>query len=496
MLRFKVFQNGAPASEVDLKGAHLLGGERVPIRGEVRFEKGHIVCEPRSRAAAALAIQWTVPGFGRVMLETPRLLDRAQPYDLLSELARGHLMRISLKREDWGLYDNAEGSDAVKAVDKARDLLLTAITCVNDVEAAAHAEKALIAALGAGESVARHYAGMSLGRRRATNLISQKPLGCRLDPAEVFSSGAAAAHPQRMPNGLDFVCIPMSWRAIEPKEGKVSLSAIEPWVRVIRERKLQLWAGSMLSFDDAHRPEWWTGSGKEKEYERLRESAAKHLKQMYKALAPHVQMWEIASGLHAYNPLKLKLEQIMELTRMSSMLARQAGPKVQTILTIVPPWPDYYAADPQTMPPLLYAEMAIQSGISFDALGIEIRFGHLPADNIVRDMLQVSSTLDRFGNLGKPIHVMAAGVPSCPDGTGGSWRGPWSEDVQAQWLAEFYETAFSKPYVETVSWHGLADCPDDPGACGLLRTDLSPRPALQRLQTFRESLLSPTTTAS
>lgn len=490
MLRFKVFSNGAPATQVDLSGAHILGGERVPIRGEVRFEKGEIVCEPRSRAAAALAIQWDVPGFGKVMLETPRLLDRAAPYDLLSELARGQLMRISLKREDWGLYDCADGASVIKEIDTARDLLITAMTAANELDAAAAAEKSLVAAVRAGESVTKLYSGISMGRRRDANQICQKPLGCRLDIAEVFQSGAAAAHPQRLPNGLDFVSIPVCWRDIEPKEGKASLTSIEPWVRVIRERKLQLWAGSLLTFDDLHRPEWWTGTSKEKDYERLRESAAKHLRQMYKALAPHVQAWEIAAGLHSYNPLKLKLEQIMELTRLSSMLARQAGPKTQAILTIVPPWPDYYAADPQTMPPLLYAEMAIQSGISFDALGIEIRFGHRPAENIVRDMLQISSVLDRFGNLGKPIHVIAAGVPSCPDGTSGSWRGPWSEELQANWLAEFYETAFGKPFVETVSWHGLADCQDDACASGLLRTDLSPRPALAKLQSFRETLLA------
>jgi len=490
MLRFRVFENGAPATTVDLRGAHLLGAERVPIRAELRFEKGHLVCEPRSRAAAALAIQWNVPGFGKVMLETPRLLDRAAPYDLLCELARGQLMRISLKREDWGLYGAPDSEEVIRTVDTARDFLLTAITCSNEAECAAHAEKALIAALNAGEAVSGLHASICLGRRRATSQVAQRPLGCRLDIAEVYTSGASTAHPQRLPGGLDFVSVPMPWRVIEEKEGKASLAAIEPWVRIVKERKLQLWAGSLLSFDDVHRPDWWSGSSKEKDYVRLRDAAAKHLRQMYKALAPHVQAWEIASGLHAYNPLKLKLEQVMELTRLSSMLARQASPKTQAILTIVPPWPDYYAADPQTVPPLLYAEMAIQSGISFDALGIEIRFGHLPADNIVRDMLQVSSMLDRFGNLGKPIHVVAAGVPSCPDGSGGSWRGPWSEEIQARWLAEFYATAFARPFVETVSWHGLADSPNDPAASCLLRSDLSPRPALQKLQSFRESLLT------
>lgn len=488
MLRFNVFENGAPAKQLELTHAHLLGGERVPIRGELRFESGQIICEPRSRVAASLAVLWSVKGFGRVLLETPRLLDRKEPYNLLVELARGQMMRISLKREDWGLYDYPDGASVYRDVESARDLLLDAMTAADDTGASALAEQALAAALRAGEAVGALHADCYLCRRAAMGQTPPGAIGGRLDVAETYKSsgGPVTVHPQRIPKGLDFLSIPMSWRHIEPKEGKASLTVIEPWVRAVRDRKMNLWAGALLTFDAAHRPTWWKGSARD--FERLRDTAAKHLRQMFKALTPHVAAWEVCSGLHAENPFKLNLEQIMDLTRLAANLARQTSPKIPAILTITPPWSDYYAADPQTIPATLYAEMALQSGIPFDAFGIEIRFDGAGSGPCVRDLMQVSSILDRYGNLGKPLHVVAAGVPSSPPCTNGSWHGDWSEEIQANWLREFYQIALSKPFVETVAWHGIADEPGVPACGGLLRADLTPKPAYQELIRFRDRL--------
>jgi hypothetical protein len=104
-------------------------------------------------------------------------------------------------------------------------------------------------------------------------------------------------------------------------------------------------------------------------------------------------------------------------------------------------------------------------------------------------MMQVSSILDRFGNLGKPVHITAAGVPSGGSAAGGSWHGDWSEEVQARWARDFYQVALSKPFVETVCWQTLADGADGKDAGGMLRTDLSPKPAYQEILAFRKKLL-------
>jgi len=70
------------------------------------------------------------------------------------------------------------------------------------------------------------------------------------------------------------------------------------------------------------------------------------------------------------------------------------------------------------------------------------------------------------------------------------WREPWSEQVQSEWLRGFLEIALSKPFVESVSWHGLVDDEHEqiPNG-GLLRWDHEPKQAYDELLKFRSEVL-------
>jgi hypothetical protein len=501
MLRFKVFQNGVPAKSLSLEGAHLLGTDRVPLRAEIKFTNGELICEPKARGAAALALMWPVKGLtkqptpaanvgglefgaagGRMMIETTRLIERTRPYILNLELARGQLMRISLKREDWGLYDYAEGAPIYQQVDRARDLLVAAITAANESKASELGDAAIAASVRAGEAVAAFHADVFLKRRIAEHKIVKRPLGCRID-----SVGECEAQIEPLSRAFDFALLPFSWRTLEPSEGKYQPEAIERCVQTLRIRKVPIWGQSLLSFERGLLPEWLPTLADD--YEQIRERAARQIKYVLKQFGAHVRAWEVIGGVHATNAFKFSFEQLMDLTRVATILVKQMSPRSKAIIGIVLPWGEYYASDPRTIPPLLYAEMAVESGIGFDAFGLEMQFGAGERGLYVRDLMQISALLDRFGTLGKPLHVTAAGVPSSGgSATQGSWRGPWSEEVQARWLREFYRIALSKPFVETVSWRLLADQPDAGDCGGLLNADLSPKLACAELKTLHQEL--------
>jgi len=482
MLRFKVIENGAPMKSVNLDGAHLVGNDRVPIRAEFRFEDGEIIAETRSRGAAALALMWPVKGIGRLMVETPRLREREEPYVLHVELARGELMRISQKREDWGLYDLPEGQPYYDDIDKARDLLVAAMTATDDATAARLGEEALAASIKAADALSVFQAEFTLARRRGASPPARHPLGCRLEVAQ-FSEAAV----QRLAEAFDFLALPLPWSLLQPKEGKYSTAAIEQGLQLVRPRRLPVWGASVLSFEAEDLPGWLPGSVKN--YDQLRDAVARHLRNVFKAFEGHVQAWEVISGVHAHNRFRLNFEQIMELTRMAALMARQVSPRCQIIIGIVLPWGEYYSHDPQTIPPQLYAEMAVQSGVNFDAFGIELQFGGQSHAQYVRGMMQISSLLDRFGNLGKPLHITTAGVPSAgATPVSGHWRGEWSEQIQADWLRDLCRVAFSKPFVESVAWQALMDGRQPSPHGGVLRSDLSPKPAFEAAKGLRKEL--------
>src|ERR1035437_729751 len=142
MLRFRVFRDGAAPGDIDLSTAYLVGSDSVPIRGEFSYLEGEIFCRKRAAGAAALNIMWATKGFGSVMLETTRLPERDEPYNLNLELARGRVMRLMQKREEWGLFDIAEAGLVNEKAVEARDLLLEAITHQEDaVKASGYADK-------------------------------------------------------------------------------------------------------------------------------------------------------------------------------------------------------------------------------------------------------------------------------------------------------------------------------------------------------------------
>jgi hypothetical protein len=480
MIRFNVFDDGKPAASIDLDHAYLVGTDRVPLRADLKFARGQIVCSTQVRGAAALAIPWPVPGMGRLMMETTRLMERKEPYNLHVELARGQLMRISQKREDWGLYDFPDGQAIYDDVAAARDLLVNAITADNDAAAARQGDAAIAASVKAGEALGLFHADVFLERRREQHQFGERPFGCRMDLNKVSEPQLA-----RLADSFDFVSLPMSWGLLEQQEGNHQAAAFDPLVKVLRKKKVALWGHGLVSLHEGGAPAWIQTYADD--YERLREYVARHIKAVVRQLGAHVTAWEVVTGIHAHNAFNLSFEQLTEISRLATTLVRQTSPRSTVMLGIVMPWGEYYARDPRTIPPNLYAEMAVQSGINFDAFAIEITVGTGRTQQIVRDTMQISAMLDRFGSLGKPLHVIF-GAPSVPTPNGSS-NANWSEESQATWAESVYRIALSKPFVETVTWDRLSDgAPASPDG-GLLRADLTPKPAYDRIRALREKLM-------
>jgi hypothetical protein len=149
----------------------------------------------------------------------------------------------------------------------------------------------------------------------------------------------------------------------------------------------------------------------------------------------------------------------------------------------------------------MYAEMVTQAGISFEAFALELELGVPAPGMFMRDLFQVSTLLDRFATLGRPLFITAVSAPgqATPDlgsesdgkldpSRGGRWHRPWDAQLQADWMEAVYNVALSKPYVESIAWGNLADIrPTVPGG-GLLDDMMRPKPAFQRLNQMREKL--------
>jgi hypothetical protein len=169
------------------------------------------------------------------------------------------------------------------------------------------------------------------------------------------------------------------------------------------------------------------------------------------------------------------------------------------MITLAHPFGEYHAHSRAAVPPLLYAEMLAQSGINFEAFSLELEMGVPAPGMFMRDLFQISSLLDKFSTLGRPVFVTAVAIPgrSTPDpndssegrldpSLGGRWHRPWDPQLQAEWMEAVYQVALSKPFVEAIAWSNLADMRQNVPGGGLFDDMLQPKPAFTKLQQLRE----------
>jgi hypothetical protein len=201
--------------------------------------------------------------------------------------------------------------------------------------------------------------------------------------------------------------------------------------------------------------------------------------------------------LNAVNLFGFSVEQILEMTRAATMAVKAVNPRSFRLVEIEGLWGEYHAVTPNTVSPLAYMDMILQSGISFDAFALQMRFGKNESGMHVRDMMQITSILDYFALMGKTLYITSIEVPSA-EGTGaydervaGVWHKSWDAKRQALWLDQFYRIIMSKPIIEAAVYGNLADRDDSVIArSGLVRETLDPKEGYLVMKRFREFIRS------
>jgi GH35 family endo-1,4-beta-xylanase len=470
-----------------LVGAHLLGTDNVPARGSVALSEDLIACDGRTDEPLALSLLWPVHEYGEIQIDTARVPSRPEPYVLQVELARRRLMQITFKREEWGLFDYEGMEDIAREIEDARDAFLASLDHLrSEAVAAKWADIALTKAVRASERMAQFHAGVFINRRIQARLLQQPFLGaglpCHTGEIEML---------EHMAEAFDFARLPFNWRNVQPTEHDADFSTCDAWVKACRKAGLAIHGGPLLSFGLSSIPDWlfiW-----ENDHEALLDFARDHVQRTVKRYAKDVKSWVVCAGLHANDAIQLNFEEMIELTRVAATTAKKIAPHSQIVIDLTQPWGEYFARNPRTVPPALYAEMVAQSGIPFDAFGLQFLYGIESEGYHLRDLFQISSIIDRLANLGKPIHITAVTVPSADHeaGCGGSWNGEWTESQQANWLQQFCEIALSRPFVESVclnSFHDRSEAAFPTG--GIISIDGELKEAYHELTEYRDELRS------
>ncbi len=490
-MRFQVFKNGKVCEEFALHGAYVFGSDGMVVRRVgIEFNGGVIEFGRANLETAGLALLWPVEGFGKVLLPTTCLPERAEPYNLNLEIARAKLMQIVQKREDWSFFDAMEGLHELG--EDAQRLFIEAIQKISDSSVASKlADESLKKGMIFSERLAARQAKLLFSARGKSHGFGRVCLGCRVNPEQISN----AKYVERFLNLFSFAIIPMEWGRIEVERGSYDFSKIDACVNVLGKRKMALGAGPLLCFSREHLPAWLVQDGAS--FEKIRESAYQFVATTVARYAAIIRAWCAIKGLNVFNHFGFGFEQILEITRAGTMAVKAATDRAVKIIEVTNAWGEYYASVPDTIPPLVYMDMVVQSGIDFDAFGLQMCFGKDEAGMHVRDMMQISAILDYLAPIAKSLYITGVEVPS-KNGSGphapeaaGLWHKAWDETRQGEWLEQFYRIALSKPFVDAVVYSNLSDTDGSMIAnSGLLTAKLEPKKSYDVLRKLRHTIYS------
>ncbi len=486
MIQFAVYENKQPARDWPLINATILGSDDLGIDGDISFHDGVIVCRNLGRSASAISLQFDTGGMGRLMLQTCLLPERDQPYLLSLELARHRIKMFIVKCEEWQMFDLSTDDPAMIAWEEARQLFTRALNTTAPAEADILSRQSLVKGLEATERLASLHADILLHRRFGTRPASSTTLGVRIVPGK-----PPAAYSDILEKEFDLLYLPINWKQLEPSEGRYDWEPLDRWMSWAQQKGKPVVAGPLIDLSAHAVPDWlyvW-----QHDYETLRDMLYDHVERVVQRYRPVVAVWSVAAGLNTNENFSLTSPQMLDLTRMANLIVRQGTRRSRTMLEITQPFGEHVARTKDSLHALTYIDKIIQEGIRIDCFGLQIVFGQQQHGRATRDLMQLSSLLDKFFLLELPVLITRASVPSQPvDHAGGTWREPWSPTQQMEWAIRVFRTALSKPYVDSLFWGDLYDTDrSDLPQSGLITGDNRARPVLKRLVDARRRMRKP-----
>ena len=245
---------------------------------------------------------------------------------------------------------------------------------------------------------------------------------------------------------FNLVTVPLYWSAIEPRQGRHEFDTLDRMLRWAEKKNLSVKGDPLLLDETVPR---WTA---EMAPSGAREAAESHVRGLVARYAGRVDWWDILTPIAGNIRVGPAAAASDEVVRW----AASAGPKGGLIL---------HDPDARRLAQRVAALQA--AGLPVAGVGVlaHQHAGAWPVDLVRR-------TLDEAAAARLPVHVSAITILGGPD----------QETEQAEAVRRFYTEAFARPEVASISWWDLSDAfawQNAPG--GLLRADLSPKPAYEAL---------------
>ncbi len=464
----------------------------MPLPTQVLIDDGKLILSRNLDESGCLAVPWTIPGKGRVMVSSGTLMERLQPYQFAVELARGKTNQLRKQAMEWPMAGLQMSEALAKKIQDCTRQFSKAVTLMPDSSATPRALSTLALDFQIADDVAQEYSTQMLQFRH-----KRQP---RLDTIFASRLAAGTLEPEQEARYLECfnaVCLPIPWGEVEAEEGNPNWLPFDNLVAWASNLGLPVIGGPLVDFSGRGLPHWlW-----EKETDLgsmaglLTEFAVKAVKR-YQGV---IRAWQVSSASNCAGVIAPADDELLWLTVRLADAVRRINANLEIIVGLAQPWGEYLVGQERSQSPFVFADNLLRTGLKLAALDLEIVMGVEPRGSYCRDLLDTSRLLDVYAHLGVPLQVTlgypaAATADALADAdqkmTAGSWLTGFSPEVQAEWAAAFARLCVCKSYVRAVHWAHFSDArPHVFPHCGLLDSQGKARPALQKLAALRKEHL-------
>jgi hypothetical protein len=494
VLKFQLTSPTLAERVPELRKAYITGLDRTPSRLALEFRPGLMICHRDTNESGRLFTPWPVEGFGTPIVGTATLAERAEPYNLAVELARGKLNDVRNQLADWRQMGLRPPAALDNVLAEAHHAFIKAATSSDDPEGSFAAAQASLSAIWrAGEMLVDTYTAQVLQTRLSSTTRLPTLLGCALE-----------GDPKHAPWGADFSAtfnaarISCPWKTLAPTEGQYRWDELDAQLAWCRRQRLAIQAGPLLDFRPGALPDWlWLWEG---DFDTILGLVVDLVRQTVTRYRGKVPTWNLVHRPACNEILGLSEEEQIRLTARAVQIARQADPAAQILIGVERPWAEWMGSSPFQLGPLHLADYLVRADLGLAGLGLEIAPGYSAPGSYIRDLFDFSKLLDLYALLNLPLHIGLA-LPSAtgPDTKAdpsvkveaGQWPAPPDEVTQSALAAQWVALAVAKPFVRSVTWLQPTDAaPHLFPHAGLYRADQSAKPIVGWLKSFRRELLA------
>ncbi len=475
-----------------LDQVYMCGMDELPWHGRAYFSTNQLVVERNESDSGQVFVPWRIDGHGAMLLSTATLLERARPYMLEVELARGTLFQLRLQLAQWenlGLV--VPEPLRARTIEAMSDFARAATSQDNLAEAADWAQRALATTVDAMKRLAAVYAQQALDLRRAQSQALPTWLGVQLGTKLPPSAVA-----RRLPAAFNMVAVPLTWRAVEATEGRRVWEQADAQVDWAQSAGLKISGGPLLELDDRGVPDWtylWEG-----DLDSLLAFMLDHVRAVVRRYRGRVHLWQVAARMTHGNVLALTEEQRLQITARAIAVVRELDPSVPLIATFDQPWAEYLANEQLDLAPLHFADALVRAELGLSGLGLELNVGYHPGATAHRSPLAYSRLVDTWSLLELPLLVSLTTPSSAAEDPQASRnvnvlssdRSDVSPETQADWIERHVPLLLAKNCVQVVLWNQLSDAtPHHYPHSGLFDGEDHPKPALATMRKIRQRYL-------